>query len=380
MLFPIFIIGVMMVLIASFFSMGNKDDVVAVGLVDRDQSEETRFIMQLLEESSSISSVLDIERMDETEAKQAIAENELAAYLLFPDAFIDDLYRGESVELSVVGNRKQSVSSQLVHELANSAVRHISVSQANILTIQQYAKQLGMSEQARDDFMMEQFQSYLMETLGKDQVLTQEDIKNQATASPVNYYGLSAWFGLVTVWLFLMYHFFYKEYSPAIQQRMMLYGVTPLQQFIARFMMMFFIMMLLAIGSFFGFHEWWAWDLAGENIRRVMILIGFYVILLIQFLLLIELVVRSTKLRLFLQFVMMAVLFVASGAVIPTIYFPSYIQDLLNLIFSYHVFVWCEELVLNQRYYADYIPLIGMSAIGGVVVWVLAIWKGRAAS
>src|SRR5699024_10223301 len=111
----------------------------------------------------------------------------------------------------------------------------------NILTINYYASELGMDENERQTLLFEQFNEFLFYTLGKDQILKEEELENIATTSPIQYYGLAGWFIITTAWLLLFYIFFHQEDKFKIKQRMKLYRVTELPQIIAKIVVSFVI-------------------------------------------------------------------------------------------------------------------------------------------
>ena len=67
-----------------------------------------------------------------------------------------------------------------------------------------------------------------------------------------------------------------------------------------------------------------------------------------------------------------------SGAIIPTIYYPPFLQDVMPYIISYLAMDWIQQITLNGRYHAEYTPLL---IIGGALLFLLlalSSWKERA--
>src|SRR5699024_6452666 len=93
-----------------------------------------------------------------------------------------------------------------------------------------------------------------------------------------------------------------------------------------------------------------------------------YSILILVTLAIIETVISKRKLCLLGQSVWIGVLLVLSGAFIPTLYFPLKLQAFLPYIFSGESFHWLQEIMLNGRFYADYIPLLLMNGAGFCVL------------
>jgi ABC-2 type transport system permease protein len=70
-----------------------------------------------------------------------------------------------------------------------------------------------------------------------------------------------------------------------------------------------------------------------------------------------ELIFPDQKIRLLIHSLFTLIVLLGSGAIIPALYFPLYIQDLLPYFFASEAYYWLREILLNGRLYADYIAL-----------------------
>ncbi|SET44010.1 ABC-2 type transport system permease protein [Oceanobacillus limi] len=377
LLFPIIIIGLIGLIVVSIVSP-SEDKSISVGLVDLDQSDETTMIIELMEESNQLGTFIQMDEMKESEAISAMQQNEISTYLVFPNEFTKKLYTGKSVEISIIGNPEQSLESQLIKEIVDSVTRHISTSQANILAINYYAKELGMNEEDRSNLLFEQFQEFLFYTLGKDRILNEEEIRNNATSSPILYYSISAWFIILTIWLLVIYNFLYQEDSIKMQQRMKMYGVTELSKQISKGIVTLVFVSILAGAAFLTLHLLQEEiQLPLESFSRIAILTLLYSIIYLELLVLLETLIRNSKLRLLIQSMITLLIILLSGAVIPTIYYPLYIQSKIEHIFSTQTFYWLQEIIVNGRLYADYLPLFLTIIIGFLIMIGCSLWKER---
>ncbi|WP_212924666.1 ABC transporter permease [Oceanobacillus sp. J11TS1] len=375
-IFPFLLAGLMMIIVVSFFTQ-DENEPIQLGLVDLDKSAETEMMVQLLEQSSGFIDFLEVNELSEEEAIQQIELNNLSTYIAFPKGFIQDLYQGHSVEVPIVGNRKQRVESFMINETLQSVVRHIRSSQANILAINYYAKQFQMDDEARNDFVFEQFQDFLLYTVGRDQVIREQTLANEASSSPAAYFSLGAWFIISSLWLFSLYYFFTKENPPLIRQRMQLYGATQFRQILAKILVTGVVSLILACLSFFSLLYFLDIQFDQENIMRATLLISIYQIGLILSLAILEVLISSLKFRLFIQILFVFILILFSGAIIPTLYLPVGIQDYLSYSYAYNSLYWLQEMVLNQRHYAEYTASL---LVIGVLVFVLlglSSWRER---
>lgn len=233
LLFPFIIIGLLATIIVTF-ATPDKRSPIQVGLVDLDQSKETKLLVDMMDEASQLGTYIQLNAMDETVAIEKLETDELSTYIVFPESFTANLYQGVPVTLPIIGNPNQPIQSQMVKALIESVTRHIRASQANVLTINNYAKQLPINDQERNDLVFEQFKEFVFYTIGRKQLIQEEEIINQATANPITYYSLASWFIIFTIWLLIIYNFLYQDLSTRLKQRLTLYGVHPLQQILAK--------------------------------------------------------------------------------------------------------------------------------------------------
>src|SRR5690625_7673506 len=122
----------------------------------------------MITNESDANEINKIKNMEEAEAKNKIDKNELSSYIIFPDEFIEKLYEGVSVEVEVVGNPQRTVESEMTKELIDSLMRHINTSQANILLLNERAKEINMPQDKRQAYLFNQFTSFLLYTTGKE--------------------------------------------------------------------------------------------------------------------------------------------------------------------------------------------------------------------
>lgn len=375
-LFPLILMGIIFTLIVTLF-IPSSENPIQLGIVDLDQSEETTMMVDFISDNSELGSVIEITSMSEKDAKNKMKQNNLSAYITFPENFTFHLYEGRAVTLPVTGNQNRIMESYLIKELADSVSRLISAAQANILTINHYTKQLDIDEEARYDLLYKHFTDFLFFTVGKDQAIDLETVTNQATSSPIDYYVLSAWFIVTLVWLFILYNFLYKDETIRIKRRMTLYNVKNIQEIIARMLVSLCLTLLLSIGLFFGINSILEFDLIAEDYIRLFTLLVLSSIIFLELLAIIETLIKSQKIRLLCQFSLTMILILMSGAIIPEIYFPLEVQEFLPYIFTNNGFSWIIEIILNERFYADYIPLLLMSLIGFFSLLGLSLWKER---
>src|SRR5690625_2871818 len=103
LLFPIVMIALIITMIITLF-MPPENEPIEIGIVNFDQSNETKVIIDIITESSDLGEFIRINSMSESEAIKKMEQDQLSTYISFPENFTTDLYEGESVSLPITGN------------------------------------------------------------------------------------------------------------------------------------------------------------------------------------------------------------------------------------------------------------------------------------
>lgn len=375
-LFPIVLIG-MLVGLAAGLIIPAENAPIRVALIDEDRTKESKLISTLLTETASDQHYIEIFSASSEEAELLIERNEISTAFSLPKNFTDDLYEGESVTIPMVGNPSRPIDSFIAKQLVDSLARYIAAAQANILVINDYAKETSMPRDERMEMMFDQFVEFTLFTLGKDKLLDEEVLKNSATMLPLHYFVLSGWFIVVSVWLLSFYVVLETEESKAMATRMKLFGVRVGQRVTGRIIVSLLISSLLAgIGFFIMIHilknEFYAVDMMRFSLFTLL-----YALILLCGIAVIDVLLPSKKMVLFGQCVLVFCTVLVSGAIVPTLYFPQLFQELLPYLFSPIALGWMMDLVLEGRNYANYTSLAIYACIAIFILWLSLSWKER---
>src|SRR5690625_1321992 len=376
LLFPIILIGLSIFLIATYL-LPSEENVIEIGLVDLDKSKETELVTEMITNESDANEIIKIKNMEEAEAKNKIDKNELSSYIIFPDEFITKLYEGISVEVEVVGNPQRTIESEMTKELIDSLMRHINTSQAIILLVNKRAKELKMAQDERQAYLFNQFTSFLLYTTGKDKALNKEQMTQHQNTSPINYYAVVIWFIVSIVWLFIIYNFLYRGLPTRIETRIKLYGVTKLQQIIAKISVTLVTTLILVSIIFVFLTSQLGLDFELEDYMRMFNLFSLMSVIYLLILALLELIFTSEYIRLFIQLITTFIMIGLSGALIPSIYLPVAIQEILTYLPFNHTFYWLKEVIFEERFYVEYKLLLITVSVLFIIFACVAIWKER---
>lgn len=375
-LLPLFFIALILLLVISFI-LPPQDEPITIAFVDLDKTTETALMSELLKYTMNESEHIDIKFMSEIEADKAIKQNELSAYIILPESFTDNLYKGKNVQLPVIGNAQRVNESYLVLELIEGLTRYIESAQANILTVFSYADQFYMTAEEEKKFVLDQFMSFTLFTLGKSNVLVKETIENSASTTPKQYYLLVCLFIVLTIWLIGFYTILRKEEHRAMTIRLKLLGVTPLQKTVARMVVSLVCSLLFALPFFFGFMYYVPQEFFMIDYVRVLGFVSLYAVIVLVGLAIVDMLFESMKATLLVQLLFIFIVVILSGSIIPTIYFPFMLQPILPWIFSNEAFSWLVDIILEERNYADYTLLTSILALECVVLFGLALLFAR---
>lgn len=373
--FPALLLASVILLVA-YFLIPSQASPIEIGIVDLAESEETEFVLELLKESPLLGQAIKLEPLEEKEAQARIARNQLGAYIVFPKDFIDGLYEGEQATVQVIGNPKRSTESELTKGLVDSMMRHINVSQRHIIMLNNQAKTLGMDEDKRRDYLLDQFMSFAMFIGAKDKLIREKDLTAYSQTKPFTYYTLALWFVLTLSWLFSIYVYLTDSISDKMRERIALYGVTEARQISARISVSLLLVLPLSSGVFLIYQKINELVLLGEdylNLFGVLCLVslGFLVILAV-----LDSLFRS-YLRPLMQASLFSLLLVLSGALVPIIYLPLSIQKLAEFNPLFNGFYWLQEVILNERFFVDYTFLIISSVLLFSLLGCILIVKER---
>lgn len=375
-LFPLILISLLAFLAIQFMSSDERSP-IEIGLVNLDQSKESRMVVTMLETNEQFKGSMQVETMSEQKAKQKLTEDALSAYILLPKQFSNKLYQGESVSIKIIGNPNDRIRAKLIHTFVDSAARHINSAQANILAIGAYADQLGLSNSARSDLLQSEFKNYIYFTLAKDHALEEALLSNTASSSTMLYYAVSGWFALVSLWLFVCWQFFHADEPQQLIKRIRLYNVTPYKRIIAKLIAVLITVFIPAVLTFILLPVAFDAVLIPSDYFHMAVI---YILTTISFLTtlgIFELLIPSKKLLLLIQSLWTTILLVLSGVAIPFYFLPERLQDISGKLFTTSAFQNLQSMIVEGESLIHPQLLIVSSCIALGLLFSISIWKER---
>lgn len=372
---PVIFIGLIIWMLSLLLSFDEADK-MSVGIVNLDDSDETAMIVSALAGSAELADGLEITEVSESDAKQMIENNTLVSYIIFPGKFTEKMMQGESSELIVVGNPDMQLESYVISSVIDTVVRHIRNSQANILTINHYAREFGMTDEARQDLIFEAFVSQFIQVFSSD-TLMNEHQKTQNISAGNMYFIVNGLFIIMTVWVYILYIALMRDAGSNLEERMRVFGVTYLAQGLAKVLSIGTIITIASALFTYGVLMLGGIDLEIENLLRLLILIAAHIFTTVMIMIIIDWIFPSFKISMVLELIVLFGIILFAGSIIPKIYFPLYMDTVFDYTYSYQALSWMEEIVLNGRFTMEIDIIIVTLSAAAILLLILSVLKER---
>lgn len=128
------IVGVMVALTVT----QQTDEKFRLGLVDNDQTSETKLILKSIGDGQSIGNDLELKQMDNDEAKRLLEQNKLDGYFVFDKGMTESFYKNGSLPISVHTFDKSSVRSVVIYQLTDSVYSRLMLSMGGARVIKYF--------------------------------------------------------------------------------------------------------------------------------------------------------------------------------------------------------------------------------------------------
>lgn len=246
--------------------------------------------------------------------------------------------------------------------------------QANLSIINDTAHAIKMADTERRALIQREFTAYFMLLFSREQFISTTTIENMATAKPLYYYATSIVFITALLWLLLVNQRLVKETPNSLQTRMRMFGVGITKPLLARLLVATSLAVLLSftvsvLAKLSSELYWLPIDYI-----RVLLLLTLTLFIYASHLAILELVLPSTKLTLLAQVAYTLLIIAMSGALLPSSYLPFTLP-----FFTTEAFTQLVALILYERLYTNYLPLLLTLGISLAVCSVLLYRRERAA-
>ncbi|GIN86897.1 hypothetical protein J6TS2_32830 [Heyndrickxia sporothermodurans] len=341
-----------------------------VAMVNEDPTFETKMVVRQLTENESLNKLMRTIQTDSEKAKELLRKNKVAAIIHIPKGFSSDVAHGINTPVEVVGNNQRPLQSQLVRYLMNSAADFTSAAQSGINTINDYMKKMDFPETERKKELRKNVVTYAFHVLGRGEIYQEKKLEVLFQRNLLQYYILSFYALLIMVWGYSGLLLFSSRMNPSVQLRLLSVGVSQNQIVFAKlFTLLLFIAPLSLI---LGVPViWWM----GLEVIPFILLTLVIVLTFVSFFLFLEALLRSERAYQLVGVTFIILGTIAGGHLIPTIYFPEWLEKLSMYILN----SWVLSLILSifQEDWTEPITVLLVLIFVFIVLTSLCLKRGR---
>lgn len=368
--FPIILVGAVALLFYSWIQPVTETP-LTIAIVDNDQSEETVLLSTLLTDSNTLAEHISMIQLTTDEAKTQLAQQKIIGYLSLPTNFTETLYNGERTNIAITADPAHQNEILLLKQVVDRIANYMNLAQANLLLINETAHALHYTDETRISLIKTHLLSYFTRFFAKEQFMPHEEVENIATANPVNYYMLSVIFSLLIIWIFLLQQWLLKETPQSITWRLRLYNVGLIKPLLAKGALCLLIPLPLATLFIYIMRAYAQLYWLPSDYVKIFVLLLCVTLIFCCHLLCIELLCQPKR-AMPLQLVYTLYIIISSGAILPSAYLPIRMPS-----YSQQAFEQLSQVILYERTYAEFLPLLSTLLVSIFLGFMLLKWKER---
>ena len=375
LLAPVMFTGLLVWLLANMLAVDENQE-INIGLVNMDENQTTDMLVSALSDTADLAEGIEMKNVGFDEASALIDDDELSAFIVLPENFAENMMAGQTSQLEVTGNPDRQLESYMIKSVVDTVIRHLRNSQSNVLTVNHYARSFGMSDEQREELIFQEFVNQFVQVISSDTLVDETEV-SQNFSIGMSYFLLNGMFILLTVWLYLLYLMMMTDQNKGLDERMKLLGVGHITRGISRLCSLMLIMVLPSIGVVMVTLYLIGNTLVLENLGRILVLLSLHLVITVILLIILDWLSKSYKVTMLIQMLMIASLILFSGAVIPRIYFPVYLDGIFDFTYSYQTLNWLQEIILNGRFTMETnVLLISLILLVGLML-IIGLMKER---
>lgn len=222
---------------------------VKVGMVIDEEDDKVKLITKVVSAMESVESICEFVYVDETEAKELLAENKLVAAIVLPEDFYEDVDSGYNTPVKVYISKNATLNQKVFQELLSDGVSLLRTSESGVYATlkigREYSAQL--SQRKIGDVISE---IYIEEAFYRDRIFSSNVCSALGEMDLHQYYFSSA---LVIFLLMsgLNYSFLYRKRTKAVEDKLKISGVGACQVSVIKVGIMANLLWLLGV-LFYG--------------------------------------------------------------------------------------------------------------------------------
>lgn len=349
--------------VATFAHFSKQQDEIILGVVDHDQTSETKLILSAIDDQKQLSKKFNIVKLTEKQASEKLKSRQITGFISFEKGMTQAFYDNGQLPIAVHTFDKTSIASIAMNQLSESVYNRLMISEAGIVT---FIKMNGDASQEKLVLMMTEL---LLTGVERTAAFSIQDVK---TISFADYFIISMYFTALYL-LFISFTTLLKmNEDKVMQQRLKMYHFSKEKLMIIRHVLSLIYTAIIAGIAFFIMNEITELEIESYNYPYLFEVLAFYLFALMFISILVEIVGKSI-----LKIILSIFVLVLSGAFIPTIYLSHFFGGIMDDLFFAQLFQFVKELVLNN-YILDFSWSFYSQLIVIFLTFILAIiWRYR---
>lgn len=326
--------------------VNEKDQAFTIGIVDKDQSKETKLILNAIGDGQSLGNDLSIKHYNEEKARQLLSKKKIDGYFVFKDCMTKAFYKNGELPIVVNTYDKQSVESIIILQLTDSVYSRLMLSMGGAMSY------TSLYPSASENELLTMMTDMLFTGLNRSGSFDDEPIKVFDTFS---YYTISTYFVSIFFFFFSIFSILKMNQKDALKERLSMYHFSYEKLTIVRGVFSLFYTTLWSILGLWVIIHFLKPEFEMYNIGQLSLDIAYYLIMIFLVFLFIDIAFRSMLNYLF-KVLLTLVIILLSGAVIPIIYLKSLSAGIIEALPFSIVFNQLVEMLLNN-YIIDTHPM-----------------------
>ncbi|MCY1028785.1 ABC transporter permease [Mammaliicoccus sciuri] len=326
--------------------VNEKDQAFTIGIVDKDQSKETKLILNAIGDGQSLGNDLSIKHFNEEKAQQLLSKKKIDGYFVFKDGMTKAFYKNGELPIVVNTYDKQSVESIIILQLTDSVYSRLMLSMGGAMSY------TSLYPSASENELLTMMTDMLFTGLNRSGSFDDEPIKVFDTFS---YYTISTYFVSIFFFFFSIFSILKMNQKDALKERLSMYHFSYEKLTIVRGVFSLFYTTLWSILGLWVIIHFLKPEFEMYNIGQLSLDIAYYLVMIFLVFLFIDIAFRNILNYLF-KVLLTLVILLLSGAVIPIIYLKSLSAGMIEALPFSIVFNQLVELLLNN-YIIDTHPM-----------------------
>lgn len=326
--------------------VNEKDQAFTIGIVDKDQSKETKLILNAIGDGQSLGNDLSIKHYNEEKSRQLLSKKKIDGYFVFKDGMTKAFYKNGELPIVVNTYDKQSVESIIILQLTDSVYSRLMLSMGGAMSY------TSLYPSASENELLTMMTDMLFTGLNRSGSFDDEPIKVFDTFS---YYTISTYFVSIFFFFFSIFSILKMNQKDALKERLSMYHFSYEKLTIVRGVFSLFYTTLWSILGLWVIIHFLKPEFEMYNIGQLSLDIAYYLIMIFLVFLFIDIAFRSMLNYLF-KVLLTLVIILLSGAVIPIIYLKSLSAGIIEALPFSIVFNQLVEMLLNN-YIIDTHPM-----------------------